>query len=75
MSKKKLTDWFDAGVKPAHVGAYETRCHKDDGVKGFQYWDGKQWGFWGYDPVDAYRCRVPPSQWQNPQWRGLAEKP
>lgn len=73
--KAHVTPWFTKNEKPTRVGPYETRQDEDDRGIGFQYWDGKKWGIWSYDTKDAFRCRRAKSQWQRPQWRGLAKKP
>lgn len=70
-----VTPWFLKNEKPARVGAYQTRLDEYDESIGFQYWDGKKWGVYGYSAQDAFRCRLAKSQWQRPHWRGLAEKP
>ena len=73
MSKPKLTDWFRHGVKPVHVGVYKTDAGY--GENGFQYWNGANWRFWGFDVNDAFNFRHAESVFQNVKWRGLAEKP
>lgn len=67
MTARILTPWFPAGVKPVHVGVYET---KRDNCKFFSKWDGKKW---------LMDCRTPErakaqsygSEYQDRQWRGV----
>ena len=71
MSKKKLTEWFPADVKPARVGVYKT---KFTALEGYSYWNGCEWT----NQVDA-KTRVR-TAWtegacQEKHWRGLAKNP
>lgn len=73
----KLTEWFPANVKPVHVGVYETKSPVlGDDPGWYCFWNG----------VDFCRAYPTPrhavergfgttSQYQNREWRGLAEEP
>ena len=73
MSKPKLTDWFPTDIKPVNVGVYQTDT--GNGEEGFQYWNGVNWRFWGFNVNDAFRCRHDKSGFQKVKWRGRANNP
>lgn len=70
MGVLKLTPWFPGDVKPVHVGVYET-----DRIGRFQYWNGKSWGYYMPSAEAAERVKASFSARQQPEWRGLSEKP
>lgn len=70
---KKLTPWFPANVKPAHVGVYKTDA--DSIFDSYQYWNGLRWSDHAHSIKRAYSNNWVPSPYQNVKWRGLAEKP
>ena len=74
MSKKLLTPWFPASVKPAHKGVYPTAF----GVAftGYTYWSGAGWANQCCTPEAAWRDRqFTGGATQNKRWRGLASDP
>lgn len=70
----RKTDWFGSGIKPKKIGIYETRNFKGSD-SGFQHWNGKHWGFWGFDVDDADHCKREKSCFQRVEWRGLSSDP
>jgi hypothetical protein len=64
LGRKKLTPWFDRGVKPAHVGVYPTE-------HGFQSWNGRFWGSFCGEPERAAVFARSRSMFQTPRWRGF----
>jgi hypothetical protein len=78
MSKPKLTGWFPPSVVPVRDGVYETRWVPESRRPKFpqyQHWNGAFWGGWA-DHIDTAMWNADDaSSRQEPQWRGLAEKP
>lgn len=78
MNVTKLTEWFPAHVKPAHVGVYEVRFLRCESVsvEGFSYWDGRKWS---ETQPSAERGAMYQANFitgvQNKEWRGLAKEP
>jgi hypothetical protein len=73
----KFTDWFQAEIKPVHVGVYPIRFFdfESNNVQEFAHWDGCRWG-WATNKVSlAYINRDIGQSSQRKEWRGLAEKP
>lgn len=74
MSKKKLTGWFPADMKPARVGFYQRKYPDIDMTPEYSpahmpdFWDGAQWLLSWNGNVSG------PVSYQLP-WRGLAEQP
>ena len=68
MSKQKLTDWFDADVKPVHVGWYQRNWGDFTEEYENDYWDGEHWFYGENGKAKEYSVR-------NCEWRGLAEQP
>lgn len=68
------TAWFGPKRKPELTGVYETK--DDEGITGFQYWNGKYWGAFGGTSVRlAKKGAGTVSHWQENKWRGLANDP
>lgn len=73
---KKLTEWFPAGIKPVHLGVYETDAEIKSGPC-FQYWNGGSWRQCTDDISYASDRNITrfESKYQNQRWRGLARRP
>lgn len=72
-SKRKLTPWFPANVKPVREGIYIATVVRGDTF--YRYWDGKVWHCGG-DTVAKAAANRGFWRFQNQiRWRGLAEKP
>ena len=73
----KLTPWFPGSVKPVRKGVYMLRSGTGR-VVGYQYWNGKHWGYW-CDTVEeaaaSKGCGYAATEFQNDAWRGLAQEP
>ena len=69
-TKKGMTPWFPAHIKPVRVGVYEVRLvfTPSDFDDGYAYYDGEKWscmvcdfsdveraGFWGAEQKKAWR--------------------
>ena len=77
--KPKLTKWFDGSkFVPYHVGEYNARIYKADGV--LRWWNGESWSQW-YLETDSIENK---NYWRKSNawcieneifWRGLAQKP
>ena len=72
-----LTPWFDGLLhKPARPGVYMRRLG-DYVVYG--WWTGSAWRRWFWKAAeaanDALRSKGAPPKCQNPDWRGLRNKP
>jgi hypothetical protein len=74
---KTMTRWFKPAEKPVREGVYQTadRGMLESGTRGYQYWNGKWWGYYNTTPSSAYRERSQKSGYQRNYWRGLADKP
>lgn len=72
MSKKK-TEWFDGSIKPRRSGVYQTIAAPGLPVA-FQRWNGDKWFYRSGDAELAQSVKIV-SFFQEPQWRGLANKP
>ena len=71
----KTTEWFPGHIKPAYPGVYQLLCGNDTEV-GYQKWDGEKWGIWYENAQDAAEGHAyADPEFQNDQWRGLAEQP
>lgn len=67
----KLTEWFEPGVQPTIPGVYQTFDEET-----YQHWDGDRWGYCSTHPANAMSAgHYGPGSFQEPKWRGLAEKP
>lgn len=85
MSKKqpKLTPWFPADVRPAHVGFYQVDWSSEVGRKAtqatqwFALWDGSRWSWMDVDQEGATRYyeRGHYHLAGTLAWRGVAQKP
>lgn len=73
MSKEKLTDWFQPGINPVHIGVYEVE--PDANSPWYSFWDGLYFRE-VRETVDDAASAIPDS-WNHIEltWRGLAEKP
>ena len=60
----RTTAWFPPNIKPFHVGPYRTE-------HGFQWWNGKQWGYFDTTPSRAARWKRYRSSYQDVRWQGL----
>lgn len=71
----KLTKWYEPGVKPVRIGAYETSF---GGFDGFSWFDGLGWGNQSATPHGAFyfweQAKHDGAE-QDKKWRGLTEKP
>lgn len=63
-----VTDWFDAGVRPAHEGVYERLFPAGP----YSCWNGAGWNADAPDP-GAAAGQAAPSAFQEARWRGLIE--
>lgn len=71
-----LTSWFPPDVKPRRKGIYQTNTYPDSKlVPVFQYWNGREWGFFSIIFERAYERRFTRSVRQASQWRGLNKRP
>ena len=67
---KKMTRWFPAKIKPAHVGVYETELH---GYLGYSFWNGKYWSDTSFK-LDMERSTKRRRGMQGKKWRGFKEQ-
>jgi len=68
------TPWFAAGTQPARKGVYEVKPAMKGSGPRFQYWTGRTWRLRKSDPRYAFEMRKYPTNFQNPEWRGLADE-
>jgi hypothetical protein len=66
----KKTKWYPGDVKPVHVGVYETAPMH--GIRFYQFWNGKSWGYASQSPDGADEWADVYSRHQSDCWRGLA---
>lgn len=73
----KFTPWFPHGTKPVRKGVYNTKSAwcSWDAEGAYQYWNGTQWKCTDATAAGAYRDRMYRSDYQEVEWRGLAEPP
>lgn len=74
---KKLTPWFDASVKPVHVGAYRVTHNTWSALEAWACWNGTQWSdssILDVCPGD-FNFSASPGIYQDKIWRGLERKP
>ena len=73
---KQMTPWFPSGIKPVHVGVYQTKWYcVDEWDHGFAYWNGHKWSNGAESVEGAYGHK----SWingavQSKKWRGFTEK-
>ena len=68
----KTTKWFPGNIKPVRVGVYLRKY--PHGVSRYCWWDNG-WGTADNNPFWAKLSRGIRSEYQNLQWRGLAQEP
>ena len=67
----KLSQWHSGDVKPVRVGVYE-RLY--DGYNElFCYWDGYEWGVYGFTKEQAFDARNLYSCVQDIPWRDIVK--
>lgn len=68
----EMTPWFSGKVKPKRKGVYLRKFF--DGKEHYSRWNGKHWcSYWMTRQDAAMETRE--SQYQQCEWRGLAEQP
>jgi len=71
----ELTDWFDNGEKPVHIGVYERKGFGKPFDTWYNYWNGKYFGYLGSTPEEAVTAWVESggkkSYHQDYPWRGV----
>lgn len=68
----RKTEWIDGKHKPVRKGVYETKASAS--LSGaYQYWDGKHWCAYAFDPYTAHSYKGTNSSYQDEQWRGLTK--
>ena len=71
-----FTPWFAPGVRPVHVGVYQTIGADEQGGACYQYWNGERWGYANLTvELAESEAHMGASNYQNEKWRGLAVKP
>lgn len=72
----KLSQWFGPETKPALPGVYQRNYGGKEqlGIV-YSYFDGKQWGIFGWTPQDAEFQKWAKSTYNGFKWRGLASNP
>ena len=71
MTNSKMTPWYPASVKPVRKGLYQTRMPGQTSPDGYQKWGVRFWCAWDNSAKIAEQSSVK-SNFQNPEWRGLA---
>lgn len=62
----KLTEWYEAEMKPVHLGAYQVQDLFRDGKYFYAYWNGTHWLI---ENEQGTKLRF-----QYRRWRGVSEE-
>ncbi len=70
--KQKLTGWISIKNPPVRKGLYQLRDGFGESI-GYQYWNGRKWGYWGSTPESAMAGKNGCAYMLDDEcWRGLA---
>lgn len=67
-----VTQWFDASVKPVHVGWYETRWTTKGEIE-LRHWNGDDWYARAYSVGKLIFSSFGCLELTDNQWRGVAK--